>query len=62
VATVLDAIRELSDRGVKEEIEDAMTGPQVDAVNDEWARLGNISWFEAFSIWLLKERGFDALP
>ena len=62
MATAVDAIKELGERGIKKDIEDALTGPQVDAVNDEWARLGNVSWFEAFAVWLLRERGFDALP
>ena len=43
MATAIDAIKELGERGIKKDIEDALTGPQVDAVNDEWARLGNVS-------------------
>ena len=48
--------------GVMRQIEACMTDEQKKAVGAIWAQAGNITWFEALSIWLLRSRGFESLP
>lgn len=59
---VNDVIGAMGQNGVMRQIESCMTEEQKNAVDSIWAQAGNITWFEAFSIWLLRSRGFESLP
>jgi len=49
-------IAEMGRNDVMKKIEACLSGSQIDEVNDVWLKRGNISWYEAFSVWLLKKR------
>ena len=62
MASVDDVLRDLGERGMMKEIEKSLEKPHLDEIHREWIRAGNITWFEAFAIWLLRARGFESLP
>lgn len=56
-----EVIAEMGRANLMEKIEACMSGKEIDEVNNLWSKRGNISWFEAFSIWLLRNRGIQSL-
>jgi hypothetical protein len=49
-------IAEMGRNDMMKKIEACLSGSQIDEVNDVWIKRGNISWYEAFSVWLLLKR------